>query len=170
MIFSLSKIIGIHSIHGIHTVYIWQHTAKNLWEYQDWQWTCSFLAFLSTWYLFVHERYRKGIQKVYIKYTSSIHQVYIKGGREHFMSMELVFWSHSAFWSEGRWDLHKFTQVSLPLSFTQVFTQACRWDLHKFTQVSLPLSAYSSQQRERDRREIDARSTRHVRNVRGPYR
>ena len=47
-----------------------------------------------------------------------------------------------------------FTQVSLPLSFTQVFTQVCRWDLHKFTQVSLPLSAYSSQQRERDRRGV----------------
>ena len=29
-----------------------------------------------------------------------------------------------------------------------------RWDLHKFTQVSLPLSAYSSQQRERDRRGV----------------
>jgi hypothetical protein len=33
-------------------------------------------------------------QKVYKRYTKGIHQVYIsyiKGGREHFMSMELVF-------------------------------------------------------------------------------
>ena len=121
---------------------------KNLWEYQDWQ---CFLAFLSTLNLFVHKRYTKGIQKVYKRYTSSIHQGRAGAFHEHGASILIIFsilvWGSVGF-------TQVYTSISPPFIYTSIYTSMSVGFTQVYTSISPPFGLQQPAKRERSTRRV----------------